>query len=421
MSDLPRLFLLTDRSVRSRAEGLLAHLGALLQAAQPGTVGVLLRDKGLEKGERRRLGKELRALTHRSHAPLVVHGDSELARDLGAEGLHLPDSLRSLSEARRSFGGQWLGRSCHDPEGLARAASEGASYAFLSPVRPSPDKAEPGQELGWDAFAHMSQAFAQPVYALGGMGPDDAAEAKRRGAWGLAGIRAFLQVDDPAEAIRKTLRPWGFAPLLAFVLHCSALTACQNQPTGDDDDDSAAVGGDDDSAPDPIDIPRPEGSFGLECPEQEPNDLDISPDTNQAPSPPWTGVTDCGVLSEGSSNLLLYVYGSIADVVQGAWSGDSDAFVFETDHAFQATAVLRWDPLVGDYDVQLHCPSGSGYTEVFSNDLATTAIPETAATTAAIEAGSRCYLLVVGYAGPVADYEFWLESWPPSGDEKTDG
>jgi 8-oxo-dGTP diphosphatase len=43
--------------------------------------------------------------------------------------------------------------------------------------------------LGWEGFAHIARGSAIPVYAIGGLRPDDLDEARRAGAHGLAMIR----------------------------------------------------------------------------------------------------------------------------------------------------------------------------------------------------------------------------------------
>lgn len=84
-----------------------------------------------------------------------------------------------------------LGASCHTREELQMAAGLGADYATLSPVQET--ASHPGAvTLGWERFGEMIRGIELPVYAQGGMGRNDLAEARRRGARGVAGIR-FLQ------------------------------------------------------------------------------------------------------------------------------------------------------------------------------------------------------------------------------------
>lgn len=157
-------------------------LAALAAAAAP--AALLFRDKDLAGEARHRLARELRAASHDAGLPLIVHGDEQLAREVGAEGLHLP-----ASEPPRRIEGLIVGCSCHDADELERAAQAGVDYATLSPVLCSPGK---GRGLGWKAFSALATRCPLPVFALGGLGPADLEKARRRGAWGVAGIRSFL-------------------------------------------------------------------------------------------------------------------------------------------------------------------------------------------------------------------------------------
>jgi 8-oxo-dGTP diphosphatase len=86
-----------------------------------------------------------------------------------------------------------VGASCHDAEELARAADLGLDYALLSPIRPkSPHPGAP--HLGWEEFAVLVADARLPVYALGGLGPEDLDQAIDRGGQGIAAIRGFWSV-----------------------------------------------------------------------------------------------------------------------------------------------------------------------------------------------------------------------------------
>jgi 8-oxo-dGTP diphosphatase len=123
-------------------------------------------------------------------ASLLINHDIDLARELGV-GVHLrAEQLRALRE-RPLPPGRWVGASSHDAEELELAARLGADFATLSPVCAT--TSHPGATpLGWERFARLVTDARLPVYALGGVGPDDFERARAAGAQGVAGIRAFL-------------------------------------------------------------------------------------------------------------------------------------------------------------------------------------------------------------------------------------
>jgi 8-oxo-dGTP diphosphatase len=147
-----------------------------------------------DPAQRRRLAFELAARCRAAGAGLWVHGDDALATELGV-GLHWRASqLRSpeataLTRRHREAGGR-VCAAVHDADELALAETLGVDDLLLGPVKPT--ATHPGQlGLGWEAFERLRARTALPVYALGGVGPADLVEARRHGAQGVAGIRAF--------------------------------------------------------------------------------------------------------------------------------------------------------------------------------------------------------------------------------------
>ena len=62
-------------------------------------------------------------------------------------------------------------------------------FAVLGPVKSTPS--HPGaRTLGWPGFAALARGASIPVYAIGGMRPEDLDAARRHGAHGLAMIGA---------------------------------------------------------------------------------------------------------------------------------------------------------------------------------------------------------------------------------------
>lgn len=120
---------------------------------------------------------------------LLLNHDIELAHELDV-GVHLKAAQLHELHERPLPGNAWVGASCHDAEELDLAANLGADFATLSPVCATashPDAAP----LGWERFAQLVANARLPVYALGGVGPDDLEHARAAGAQGVAGIRAF--------------------------------------------------------------------------------------------------------------------------------------------------------------------------------------------------------------------------------------
>jgi 8-oxo-dGTP diphosphatase len=128
-------------------------------------------------------------------ARLLVNAEPGQARRWGAHGVHLSARrLRALT-ARPLPPGLLVAASCHDANELAQAKAIGADFVVLSPLRATPS--HPGVAgLGWPRFGSLAAAAGLPVYALGGVTPDDFEAVRAAGGFGVAGIGAFWWRDE---------------------------------------------------------------------------------------------------------------------------------------------------------------------------------------------------------------------------------
>ncbi|WP_408896725.1 thiamine phosphate synthase [Nocardioides sp. R1-1] len=183
-----RLVVLTDRTQVPDGRSLRDVLAA---AADGGLRTVLLREVDLPDDERAEVADHARSCgleVVAAHRPVA-----------GCAGLHLP-ARSSLPEAATRWG-----RSCHDRADLLRAAADGAWWATLSPYATTPSKPGHGPPLPAAAFA----SAPLPVFALGGITPENAAGARAAGAWGVAVMGAVMRADDPAAVVAALLREAG--------------------------------------------------------------------------------------------------------------------------------------------------------------------------------------------------------------------
>ena len=198
-STLDPLYLITDRNAPPSGD----LLGALEAALAGGVRFVQYREKDLPCEERLRLGREVASLAKEHGARLLVNGDIELAEALGGDGVHLGKGTASVSAVRAEGYPGLIGYSAHSGEEAAAVFAEGADFATLSPVFPTNSKFSSGPVLGLDAFKRECEVAGGPVYALGGVGAQNASWCLERGAHGVALIGAILASDDPARAARE--------------------------------------------------------------------------------------------------------------------------------------------------------------------------------------------------------------------------
>lgn len=149
---------------------------------------VVLRAPALSGPDYRALAAAATALCEAAGSALIVHGSPEVfSTTPGASGLHLPWREAARLTARPVPADVWLGVSCHGKEEIDQAVAIGADYITLGPVRPT--NSHPGAPtLGWPAFAELVSEARLPVFALGGLSPEDLQQARSQGGQGIAGI-----------------------------------------------------------------------------------------------------------------------------------------------------------------------------------------------------------------------------------------
>lgn len=193
------LYVITDSHLMPRQ-----RFADMVEAAvQNGATIVQLREKDTPRDEVVRLGRELLAVTRRYHALLIINDDPGVAREIGADGVHVGREDPAIAETRAIVGDDAIiGVSCYGDVGKAVAAEQsGADYvAFGSPF-PSPTKSGKG-ETPIGIFQAAKQRVSVPIFAIGGIHIGNAQQLIDAGADGIAVVSGVFGAPDVATAAR---------------------------------------------------------------------------------------------------------------------------------------------------------------------------------------------------------------------------
>jgi thiamine-phosphate pyrophosphorylase len=201
----PRVVFITDprfdlartaRAIRAAAEAV-GSQGLVVQ----------LRDKAADAASLVAAARALREVTRDVGALLVVNGPPSIAREVDADGVHVP-SVGGVTDARELLGdAAFVTTSAHHDDDVRAASAAGATGVLVSPIFATPGKGAPrGLPAITAARAIVDAARRTPpmlVYALGGVTRANAALCRGAGADGVAAIRALY--DEPE------LGPWAMA------------------------------------------------------------------------------------------------------------------------------------------------------------------------------------------------------------------
>jgi thiamine-phosphate pyrophosphorylase len=202
----PRVILVTDPAFGDEA---IARCVRVVAGALPvGWLCVQLRDKRRPLVSVRLFAWQLRRLTRAVGASLVINGNARLARDVGADGVHLGRGAGTVALARAVCGARaWVSVAAHSDDAVRSAVEEGADAVLVSPAFPTraPSVNEPTKlGRGVDALrsARAVAAGKVAVYALGGVTADSARACVQAGADGIAVMRALLASAEPVRVAR---------------------------------------------------------------------------------------------------------------------------------------------------------------------------------------------------------------------------
>ncbi|MCH6572989.1 MAG: thiamine phosphate synthase, partial [Proteobacteria bacterium] len=113
-----------------------------------------------------------------------------LSERLGTAGCHVPARCLEQLASLKKPAGLLVGASCHSAAELAAAARANADFCMLGPVLHTASHADHAP-LGWPGFSALVKKVSMPVFAFGGLAPNDLETAWSHGAQGVAGTSGF--------------------------------------------------------------------------------------------------------------------------------------------------------------------------------------------------------------------------------------
>ena len=172
----------------------------LVAKAKP--AGIILREKDLSPGEYKTLSEKALEICARHDVPCVLHTFWQVAQELGVDKLHMPlPLLRQMGTGeRKRF--STLGASCHSAEDALEAQALGCTYITAGHVFATDCKQGlPGR--GLDFLRSVCQSVDIPVYAIGGIGPENIDAVRQTGAVGACVMSAAMTCSDPAALFAR--------------------------------------------------------------------------------------------------------------------------------------------------------------------------------------------------------------------------
>lgn len=193
------LYAVTDRTwVGERT------LTACVQEAIDGGITFLqLREKEAPRAEIELRARVLLPLARKANIPFVLDDDVELAKIVGADGVHVGQSDMACVKARKTLGEDAIiGVSAGTVEEALAAQADGADYIGVGGIYPTSTK-EDAEVIGLAGLREICEAVDIPVVAIGGITAENMKSLAGSGADGVALVSAIFAAEDIEAATRK--------------------------------------------------------------------------------------------------------------------------------------------------------------------------------------------------------------------------
>lgn len=179
-------------------------LPAVGEAIAGGARIIQYRDKSHDAPTRLAQANKIAALCRQHGVLFIVNDDVALAKESGADGVHLGREDAALTQAREQLGpGAIIGVSCYNELARAEEAEkQGADYVAFGRFFPSRTKPLAVQ-ASLVLLREAKRKLNIPVVAIGGITPENGASLITAGADALAVIEGVFGQDDVrAAAVR---------------------------------------------------------------------------------------------------------------------------------------------------------------------------------------------------------------------------
>lgn len=197
---LTGLYVITDQRLIKRD----SFVETVEMAIRGGARIVQLREKETPDDEIINLGKAILNVTKRYNVPLIINDSPELAKEIGADGVHLGGDDTSVEKARSILGSNSIvGVSCYNQiERGLNAVESGADYVAFGTPYSTPTKPD-REPTSIEILNQAVELINIPIFAIGGITKNNAKPILDTGVEGIAVITSVFGSSDPETAARE--------------------------------------------------------------------------------------------------------------------------------------------------------------------------------------------------------------------------
>ena len=178
-------------------------LAVFTAAAEGGAKVIQIREKHWEKPRICELVRACRPVADRHGVLIIVDDYADVARDAGADGVHVGQDDMSVAEVRAISPELLIGKSTHNLEELFAAQEEGTDYLNIGPIYPTQTKSVSYPAVGLEMLRELVPFVKIPFSVMGGIKERHIRELLNAGARRIAMVTEVTQAPDVAAKVRE--------------------------------------------------------------------------------------------------------------------------------------------------------------------------------------------------------------------------
>ena len=176
-----------------------------MEVARAHPRAIILREKDMSEEEYRELAAWFLPICREEGTKLFLHYFYRVAQELKPDGLHLPLHVLEELGSVNALGVSELGASCHSVEDAIRAEKLGCSYIVAGHIYDTDcKKGLPGR--GLEFLRKVTGEMTFPVYAIGGITPENIDEVRNSGAAGACIMSSAMECENVEELLKQFSR-----------------------------------------------------------------------------------------------------------------------------------------------------------------------------------------------------------------------
>ena len=189
-----------------------SHLDSVRIALEGGCRWIQLRMKEASPEDILPIAKEAMNLCRKYDATFIIDDYVELAKQIGADGVHLGKKDMPITEARKILGKDFIiggtGNTFEDVQMLHQA---GADYIGCGPFRFTTTKKNLSPILGLEGYQQIISQMKEnnislPLIAIGGITKKDIPSLMQTGINGIALSGSILRAENPIEEMKEIIQ-----------------------------------------------------------------------------------------------------------------------------------------------------------------------------------------------------------------------